>query len=74
MGMRWDHIAAGRELELGHLHGYIGSTQEIDFFKAQSFIPDKDKLSLTLSTTVLFLCHMGYTHAHYGQLSYENNY
>lgn len=47
MGMRWKHIEADRGLELGHLHGNIGSTQETDFFKAQSFIPDKDKYSLT---------------------------
>lgn len=71
MGMRGDHREAGSELELGHLHENIWGTQDIDFFKAQSFIPDKDKLGLTLSITVVSLYHMSYTHAHYRQLSYE---
>lgn len=38
MGKRWDDREAGRELQFGHLHGNIGSTPGIDFFKAQSFI------------------------------------
>lgn len=68
--MSWGHREAGEtgELELGHLHGYSGSTQE-----RRVFISDKDKLRFTLSTTIFLLCHMGYTHAHYGQLRYENN-
>lgn len=42
------------ELQLGHLHGYIGSTQETDLFKAQSFIPDKEKYSITLTQQFYF--------------------
>lgn len=41
----WDEVTQEQveTVVVGDLHGYIGSTRESDFFKTQSFIPDKEK-------------------------------